>query len=77
MVEELSLENCDNKKLAIIFICNELEVSASGYYAWLKRPLSERKLEDERIWQKIKKHWEDSRKTYGRRRITKKLRQEG
>lgn len=77
MVEELSLENCDNKKLDIILICNDLEVSTSGYYAWLKRPPSARKLENERLWQKIKKHWNDSRKTYGRRRITKKLRQEG
>ncbi len=77
MVEELSLENCDNKKLDIILICNDLEVSTSGYYAWLKRPPSARKLENERLWQKIKKHWDDSRKTYGRRRIAKKLRQEG
>lgn len=67
----------DNKKLDIILICNDLEVSTSGYYAWLKRPPSARKLENERLWQKIKKHWDDSRKTYGHRRIAKKLRQEG
>ena len=29
------------------------------------------------IWQKIKKHWDDSRRTYGRRRITKKLKNDG
>lgn len=72
MVEELTLELFD-----IRFCCHVLEVSASGFYAWLKRPLSKRKTEDERLWQKIKKHWNDSRKTYGRRRIAKKLKQEG
>lgn len=72
MVEELSFEKMD-----ITISCESLEVSASGFYAWLKRPLSKRKVEDERLWQKIKKHWDDSRKNYGRRPITKKLRSEG
>lgn len=72
MVEELSFEQID-----ITVCCLALEISTSGYYAWLKRPPSKRKTEDERLWQKIKKHWDDSRKTYGRRRITKKLRKEG
>lgn len=72
MVEELALEQQDVNQA-----CRDLEVSTSGYYAWLKRPPSERSKEDERIWQKIKKHWDDSRKTYGRRRITKKLKNEG
>lgn len=72
MVEELTFELFD-----IRFCCNVLEVSSSGFYAWFKRPLSKRKTEDERIWQKIKRHWDDSRKTYGRRRMTKKLKQDG
>jgi putative transposase len=71
MVEELTFELFDVRHL-----CAVLEVSCSGFYAWLKRPLSKRKIEDERVWQKIKKHWDDSRKTYGRRRILKKLKQE-
>lgn len=72
MVEELSIEQQD-----VNCCCHTLKVSESGYYAWKKRPLSERKTEDERLWQKIKKHWDDSRKTYGRRRIYKKLIAEG
>lgn len=36
-----------------------------------------RKTEDERLWQKIKKHWEDSRKTYGRPRLTRALKNDG
>lgn len=57
--------------------CHIFEVSRSGYYDWLSRPLSERKIVNERISQKIKKHWEESRKTYGSPRITVKLRQDG
>ncbi len=72
MVEELAVEQQD-----VTQCCRDLEVSCSGYYAGLRRPLSARVKEDERLWQKIKKHWDDSRKTYGRRRITKKLKNEG
>lgn len=72
MVEELAFELQD-----VNHCCRTLEVSCSGYYAWLKRPISERKTEDERIWQKIKQHWEGSRKTYGRLRLTKKLKSDG
>jgi putative transposase len=72
MVEELAFEQQD-----VNLCCRTLEVSSSGYYSWLKRPLSARRTEDERIWQKIKQHWEGSRKTYGRLRLTKKLKSEG
>jgi transposase InsO family protein len=72
MVEELAHE-----KLDVNHVCRVLEVSRSGYYEWLKRPVSVRKTEDERLWQKIKQHWETSRKTYGRLRLTNKLNEEG
>lgn len=72
MVEELATEQHD-----VSCSCKVLDVSSSGYYSWLNRPPSARKLENERLWQKIKKHWEDSRKTYGRLRITRKLNSEG
>lgn len=72
MVEELALEQQD-----VVWCCYILQVSKSGYYAWLKRPASVRKTEDERIWQKIKNHWEKSRKTYGRLRIANKLKEDG
>lgn len=72
IVEELTFELID-----VRFCCHVLEVSCSGFYAWLKRPLSKRKTEDERLWQKIKEYWDDSRRTYGRRRIAKSLNNEG
>lgn len=72
MVEELAIEQQD-----VRISCLVLKVSASGYYSWLKRPLSVRKTEDERLWQKIKKYWEDSRKTYGRPRLLRSLQNDG
>ncbi len=72
MVEELAIEQQD-----VRLSCHVLKVSTSGYYAWKKRPLSVRQTEDERIWQKIKKYWEDSRKTYGRPRLVKALQNDG
>lgn len=72
MVQELKSERQDIK-----LSCDTLEVSTSGFYAWLKRPLSKRENENERLWQKIKRHWRESRETYGRLRLTKCLRSEG
>ncbi len=72
MVEELAFEQQD-----VARSCSVLGVSRGGYYEWHHRPLSERKTEDIRLWEKIKLHWEKSRKTYGSPRITKKLRDEG
>lgn len=72
MVEELSFEQQDVGQC-----CRDLKISKSGYYAWLRRPPSVRETEDERLWQSIKKHWETSRKTYGRLRLTEKLKNDG
>lgn len=68
MVEELALEQQDVGQC-----CRVLKVSRSGYYEWLKRPQSVRKTENELLWQKIKKIWEDSRGTYGLPRIMDQL----
>lgn len=72
MVEELKSELQD-----VRHSCLTLKVSTSGFYAWMNRPLSQRQGENERIWQKIKQHWEGSRGTYGRARLTKCLQSEG
>jgi len=72
MVEELATEQVD-----VALASRVLQVSRSGYYEWRDRPQSARQGENERLWQKIKRHWETSRKTYGRLRITRKLRDGG
>lgn len=54
-----------------------LKVSRSGYYNWLKNPISPRKIIDMKLKQKIIQIYENSRKTYGSPRIYQKLLREG
>ena len=58
-------------------LCRVLEVSRSGYYAWKKRPKSLRQQENELLLEKIKDSFENSNKTYGVRRITDDLHDQG
>jgi putative transposase len=61
----------------ITILCRVLEVSRSGYYAWLRRPLCPRRVEDEQISVEIQKVHEQSVKRYGSPRIHKALRRKG
>jgi putative transposase len=54
-----------------------LEVSRSGYYAWLKRPLSPREMANQVLSQQIKQIHQHSRQTYGSPRIQAELRAQG
>jgi putative transposase len=58
-------------------MCRVLEVSTSGYYAWMQRPLSQREQADVKLTQRIKEIHRRSRKTYGAPRIHAQLAQEG
>lgn len=57
----------------ITVLCRVLEVSRSGYYAWLKRPVCSRKVEDKQISTQIRELHEESRQTYGSPRIHEAL----
>jgi hypothetical protein len=50
-------------------MCRMLEVSKSGFYAWQKRPESNRSKERKILSEKIKTIHENSRKTYGSVRV--------
>ena len=50
-------------------LCNALEVSTSGYYAWCKREPSQRELDDMRLLEIIKELFTRYRETYGSPRI--------
>ncbi len=50
-------------------LCRMLSVHPSGFYAWVKEPLSQRAQEDERQIELIKQAWKDSGKVYGYRKI--------
>ena len=60
-------------------LCQELEVSASGYYDWQTRRVSPgpRVLEDQALVQQIQQIHARSRETYGAPRIQKELRKKG
>ena len=57
-------------------MCRVLGVSASGYYAWLVRPPSQRDLFDEWLLSEIRRAHQASRETYGSPRILHDLREE-
>ena len=54
-----------------------LMVHFSGFYAWLKEPLSQRALEDVRQTEMIQQAWADSGKVYGYRKLHDDLLDQG
>jgi putative transposase len=58
-------------------MCHVLEVSVSGFYAWMKRTPSRRTTEDTRLSVKIVAVYEASRQTYGYPRVHAALHNDG
>lgn len=58
-------------------MCKVLKVSVSGYYYWLKHPISTREIKQQALLADIHKVYEDSKKRYGSPRITTELRELG
>ena len=58
-------------------MCRVLRVHFSGFYAWLKEPLSHSAQEDIRQTELIRQAWTDSGKVYGYRKLTDDLRDQG
>jgi putative transposase len=63
----------------ILRLCQELQVSASGYYEWQSRRTcpGPRAVEDQALVQEIQRIHVRSRQTYGAPRIQKELRKQG
>ena len=57
-------------------MCRVLEVSTSGYYAWLVRLQCKRMQGDELILARIVANWESSKRSYGAQRIHDALKDE-
>ena len=58
-------------------LCRVLDVAPSGYYAWLKKPLSDRALEDARLVRLIRASFVASQGIYGAPRVVLDLREAG
>jgi len=58
-------------------MCRILDVSSSGYYAWRKRPVSEREMANQKLVIKIKEVHTQSDRNYGVPRVYKALRAQG
>ena len=61
----------------VAFMCKKLGVSRSAYYAWEKRPMSNREKENQRLLGIIKESHKQSRQTYGSPRIVYVLKEQG
>jgi putative transposase len=57
----------------VSWICAALEVTCAGFYAWLKRPDSERTRLDSTLSAAIQRSFKDSDRTYGARRVRRDL----
>jgi putative transposase len=58
-------------------VCQVLEVSVSGYYAWQQRPVSARQRADEQLSVRIRQVHEATHQIYGSRRIRAELAEQG
>ena len=54
-------------------LCHFIGVTRSCYYDWLNSPEAGREKENEVLTEQLTKLFEDSRKTYGTRRLKRKL----
>ena len=58
-------------------MCRLLDVHPSGFYAWIKNPLSRRANEDKRQTALLRKAWDESGKVYGYRKLHDDLLDQG
>lgn len=65
------------KGYPVVLLCRVLEVSPSGYYAYLKRPKRSASSEEKDTLKAIKKVYRAEKGTYGSKRISKALKADG
>lgn len=66
------------KAYPVTVLCDVMQVGRSAYYAWAKRPGATGKhKERQRLEQRAAQIFEDSRRTYGSRRLSRELKKAG
>jgi putative transposase len=58
-------------------MCRVLGIHRSGFYAWMRTPISRRSVENERLLEQIRHFWNESDGVYGSPRIFIDLREAG
>ena len=61
----------------VSWLCDALEVSRSGFHAWLTRPTSPREIQDAKLVTAIETSFRASDRTYGARRVWRDVLGEG
>ena len=61
----------------VSWLCKALEVSRSGFHAWLNRPASTREIHDAKLVTAIETSFKASDRTYGARRVWRDVLEEG
>jgi putative transposase len=64
-------------RFSVRTMCRYLSIHPSGFYAWIKNPLSHRAREDVRQIKLLKDAWKDSGKVYGYRKLHDDLVEQG
>jgi transposase InsO family protein len=59
------------------FMCEQLEVSRSGFYAWRERPQSARQQQEQQLAEEVAQVHQESRGTYGSPRVHAEMRARG
>jgi putative transposase len=68
----------DHQRLfSVLAMCRVLKLNRSSFYAWLKAPLSQRTIEDQRLLTRINTFYIASGGTYGSPWIHRDLREAG
>ena len=68
--------DAEKAQRSVTELCTALEVSRAGYYAWRKRPESERAQEDRRLAVLVRAAHEAGRRTYGSPRVLRELQEQ-
>jgi transposase InsO family protein len=61
----------------VSWLCEVLDVSRSGFHAWLTRPTSAREIHDAKLFAAIETSFKTSDRTYGARRVWRDVLEEG